>query len=139
MRPVLTVHGLTTVFQSTPAPLKALDGVDLVVHEGEFVALVGESGSGKSLAGLSINGLLPSTARVTEGEIRLGDIDLRAQGAAQMRALRGRKVAMIFQDPMMTLNPVLRVETQMYDALRAHDRISRRAARNPHAKRRGVC
>lgn len=129
MRPVLTVRGLTTVFQATPVPLTALDGVDLTVHQGEFMALVGESGSGKSLTGLSITGLLPATARVTEGEISLGEIDLRAQGGAQMRELRGRKVAMIFQDPMMTLNPVLRVETQMYDALRAHERISRRAAR----------
>lgn len=129
MRPVLTVRGLTTVFGPPSAPLKALDGVDLTVHAGEFVALVGESGSGKSLTGFSINGLLPDAARVTEGQIRLGDLDLRAQTPPQMRALRGRRVAMIFQDPMMTLNPVLRIETQMYDALSAHERISRSAAR----------
>jgi peptide/nickel transport system ATP-binding protein len=134
MHPVLTVRGLTTVFGPPSAPLKALDGVDLTVHAGEFVALVGESGSGKSLTGFSINGLLPAAARVTEGEIKLGDIDLRAQSPSQMRALRGRKVAMIFQDPMMTLNPVLRVGDQMARAVRAHDPVSQKAALD-HARR----
>jgi peptide/nickel transport system ATP-binding protein len=93
------------------------------------VALVGESGSGKSITGFSINRLLSPPGQVTGGEVRLGGVNLLDLTAEEMRRVRGRRVAMIFQDPMMTLNPVLRIETQMTDALRAHERISRRAAR----------
>ncbi|NEX46699.1 ABC transporter ATP-binding protein [Pseudotabrizicola algicola] len=125
MAPVLSVRGLTTVFGTGETALRALDGVDLTVHQGEIVALVGESGSGKSLTGFSINGLLPGNAKVTGGSIRLGDTDLRALTPRQMRGIRGKQVGMIFQDPMMTLNPVLRVETQMRDALRAHSPLPR--------------
>lgn len=127
MAPVLSVRGLTTVFGNGAHELRALDGVDLTVHAGEIVALVGESGSGKSLTGFSINGLLPGDARVTAGRIELDGTDLRSLSPSQMRGVRGRQVGMIFQDPMMTLNPVLRVETQMRDALRAHDPLPRSA------------
>ncbi len=129
MAPVLTVRGLTTVFGTANHELRALDGVDLTVNAGEIVALVGESGSGKSLTGFSINGLLPGDARVTGGSIHLEETDLRNLSPRQMRQMRGRRVGMIFQDPMMTLNPVLRVETQMRDALRAHNPLPRQAAR----------
>lgn len=129
MAPVLTVRGLTTVFGTGAQELRALDGVDLTVHAGEIVALVGESGSGKSLTGFSINGLLPGDARVTAGRIELDGTDLRGLTPRQMRGVRGAQVGMIFQDPMMTLNPVLRVETQMRDALRAHDPLPRSAVR----------
>lgn len=129
MAAVLTVRGLTTVFGTGNHQLRALDGVDLTVHAGEIVALVGESGSGKSLTGFSINGLLPGGARVTGGNIHLGDTDMRALPAGKMRQMRGRHIGMIFQDPMMTLNPVLRVETQMRDALCAHNPMPRSAVR----------
>ena len=129
MAPVLSVRGLTTVFGTGTHELRALDGVDLTVHAGEIVALVGESGSGKSLTGFSINGLLPGDARVTGGSVHLGDADLRSLTPRQMRQVRGRQVGMIFQDPMMTLNPVLRVETQMRDALRAHATLDKQAVR----------
>ncbi|SMC93790.1 ABC transporter ATP-binding protein [Rhizobium sp. RU36D] len=125
MAPVLSVRGLTTVFDSGQNELRALDGVDLTVNAGEIVALVGESGSGKSLTGFSINGLLPGAARVTGGSIHLGGADLRRMPPREMRHVRGGRIGMIFQDPMMTLNPVLRVETQMRDALRAHASLSR--------------
>ncbi|MFN4131433.1 MAG: ABC transporter ATP-binding protein [Paracoccaceae bacterium] len=129
MAPILTVRGLTTVFGTGTHELRALDGVDLTVNAGQIVALVGESGSGKSLTGFSINGLLPGDARVTAGSIHLGDTDLRTLPPREMRQVRGRRVGMIFQDPMMTLNPVLRVETQMRDALLAHSPIARGAVR----------
>jgi len=129
MAPVLTLRGLTTVFGKGTQELRALDGVDLTVNAGEIVALVGESGSGKSLTGFSINGLLPGNARITGGSIDLSGTDLRTVPAREMRKIRGKEVGMIFQDPMMTLNPVLRVETQMRDALRAHDPLPRAALR----------
>ncbi len=129
MAPVLDIRGLRTAFATAAGDLHALDGIDLVVNRGEIVALVGESGSGKSVTGFSITGLLPAAARVTAGEVRLNGIDLRALSPAAMRSLRGRKVAMIFQDPMMTLNPVLRIDTQMTDALRAHLPLGRAEAR----------
>ena len=129
MPPALSVRALRTVFDLAAGPLVALDGIDLDVGQGEIVALVGESGSGKSLTGLSVAGLVPPPGRVADGEIRLGGTDLSALGREGMRRVRGRRMSMIFQDPMMTLNPVLRVGTQMRDALRAHERVSRRVAR----------
>ncbi|MGP1395004.1 MAG: ABC transporter ATP-binding protein [Inquilinaceae bacterium] len=127
--PVLTIRGLRTSFLLGAGEVCALDGIDLTVNRGEIVALVGESGSGKSITGFSITGLLSAPGRVTGGEILLGDTDLLSLEREELRRIRGRRVAMIFQDPMMTLNPVLRIETQMTDALRAHQRIGRREAR----------
>ncbi len=129
MAPVLTIRGLRTSFLIGRTELRALDGVDLQVAAGEILALVGESGSGKSITGYSITGLLSEPGRVMGGEVRLGDTDLLTLPAEAMRRIRGRRIAMIFQDPMMTLNPVLRIGTQMTDALRAHGRIGARAAR----------
>jgi peptide/nickel transport system ATP-binding protein len=129
MEPVLTVRGLRTSFFTGGTELRALDGVDLTVGRGEIVALVGESGSGKSMTGYSITGLVTPPGRVVEGEIRLSGTDLRRLSPEGMRRMRGRRVAMIFQDPMMTLNPVLRIGTQIRDALHAHERPGRRATR----------
>ena len=126
---VLDVRGLSTSFFVPGAELKALREVDLHVERGEILALVGESGSGKSITGFSINGLLSPPGKVVAGEVRLGDTDLLTLSSEALRQMRGARVAMIFQDPMMTLNPVLRIETQMTDVLRAHGRIGRRAAR----------
>ena len=126
---VLEVRGLSTSFFVPGAELKALREVDLHVERGEILALVGESGSGKSITGFSINGLLSPPGKVVAGEVRLGDTDLLTLSSEALRQMRGARVAMIFQDPMMTLNPVLRIETQMTDVLRAHGRIGRRAVR----------
>lgn len=128
--PVLDIRGLHTSFLFASGEVPALQDVNLTVERGEVLALVGESGSGKSITGFSINGLLPPPGKVMDGEILLNGKNLLAVDAREMRRIRGRRVAMIFQDPMMTLNPVLRIETQMLDALRAHVRISRRAARD---------
>jgi len=127
--PVLDIRGLCTSFFTPGGEIRALEAVDLTVARGEILALVGESGSGKSITGFSITGLLSSPGQVTAGEVLLEGRDLLKLEPEALRQVRGRRIAMIFQDPMMTLNPVLRIDTQMIDALRAHERIGTRAAR----------
>jgi peptide/nickel transport system ATP-binding protein len=129
MQTVLDIRDLRTEFRNAAGPLVALDGVSLSVRRGEILGLVGESGSGKSITGHSITGLLSAPGVVAGGSIRLGDQELVGLPAEAMRRIRGRRIAMVFQDPMTTLNPVLRIETQMRDALRAHLRLSRAEAR----------
>lgn len=126
---VLDVRGLKTHFFTRNGVVKAVDGVDLTVAEGEILGLVGESGSGKSITGFSLMGLLDEPGRIVEGELRLNGEDLRGASPARWRQLRGQEIAMIFQDPMMTLNPVLRVDTQMIEAVQAHHKVSRGQAR----------
>src|SRR5690606_5667480 len=93
------------------------------------MGLVGESGSGKTVTGFSIMGLVDPPGRIAGGRILFNGEDIAGYSDEQMRRLRGRKIAMIFQDPMMTLNPVLRIDTQMIEAIRAHEKISREEAR----------
>jgi peptide/nickel transport system ATP-binding protein len=128
--PVLTVEGLT-VSVRTEAGLKPLvENLSFTLNRGETLAIAGESGSGKSITSLAIMGLLPPPAvRVTGGRIRLGDTDLTALTEADMRRVRGDRVAMIFQEPMTSLNPVLSIGTQLAEAIRAHQDVSRAEAR----------
>ena len=93
------------------------------------LGLVGESGSGKSITGYSIMGLVDPPGRIVAGSIRLNGVELTTLDDESMRNLRGNRVAMIFQDPMMTLNPVLRIDVQMIEAILAHDDVSHAAAR----------
>src|SRR5678815_3013311 len=106
MIPVLEVEGLRTHFFTKQGVVKAVDDVSFTVCRGEVVGLVGESGSGKSMTGYSIMGLIDPPGRIVEGRIRLNGVDLRALPEEGIRRVRGNRVAMIFQDPMMTLNPV---------------------------------
>lgn len=129
MTTVLELRDLKTSFFTGDGELRALHGISLSVARGEILGLVGESGSGKSLTGFSINGLISPPGRVVGGEVRVHGEDLLQVGPEEMRQARGRKIAMIFQDPMMTLNPVLRIETQMRDVLVAHLKLSRSEAR----------
>jgi peptide/nickel transport system ATP-binding protein len=94
------------------------------------MGLVGESGSGKSVTGFSILGLVDAPGRVVAGQIMFGGWDIARLPDHEMRRLRGKRIAMVFQDPMMTLNPVLRIDTQMIEAVRAHDAVSRAEARD---------
>ncbi|MGO4401961.1 ABC transporter ATP-binding protein [Achromobacter sp. PAB15] len=126
---ILEVQGLKTHFFTRNGVVKAVDGVDLTLAEGEILGLVGESGSGKSITGFSLMGLLDEPGRIVEGHLRLNGEDLRGATPARWRQLRGQEIAMIFQDPMMTLNPVLRVDTQMIEAVQAHHKVSREQAR----------
>jgi peptide/nickel transport system ATP-binding protein len=129
MPPVLEIENLKTHFFLRAGVVKAVDGVNLTVARGEVLGLVGESGSGKTVTGFSVLGLVDPPGRVVEGSIRLCGDELVGRPDAELRRYRGRRVAMVFQDPMMTLNPVLRIDTQMIEAIDAHERVSRRAAR----------
>ena len=119
--PALTVSGLETCFLIKGAMVPAITDVNFHVNRGEIVGLVGESGSGKSVTGLSVMGLVDKPGRITKGKVLLGDEDLVTASPARVRQIRGAKIAMIFQDPMMTLNPVLRIDTQMIEAITAHE------------------
>jgi len=126
---LLEVRDLATHFDTKAGALKAVDGVSFALQRGEVMGLVGESGSGKSVTGFSIIGLVEHPGRIVAGSVRLDGEELIGQDPERLRALRGSRVAMVFQDPMMTLNPVLSIATQMRLALRAHGRMSRAAAR----------
>ncbi|SEN05878.1 peptide/nickel transport system ATP-binding protein [Palleronia salina] len=128
MTAALDVRGLTTRFETRGATVTAVNDVSFAVEPGRILGLVGESGSGKSVTGFSILGLIDSPGEIAAGEVRIDGDDLRAMSPDQLRRMRGRKVSMVFQDPMMTLNPVLRVGDQMAMAVRVHDRVSKRAA-----------
>ncbi len=127
--PVLAVTDLRTWFETRAGVVKAVDGVSFTVDRGEVLGLVGESGSGKSVTGFSILGLVDPPGRVAGGSIRFQERELIGLPESGLRALRGNRIAMIFQDPMMTLNPVLRIDTQMIEAVRAHASVSRAEAR----------
>ena len=126
--PVLEVQGLQTHFFTHGGVVKAVDGVDLRVGAGEILGLVGESGSGKSITGFSVIGLIDAPGRIVGGSIRYLGEELVGVGEPRLQQLRGKEIAMIFQDPMMTLNPVLRVDTQMVEAIHAHEKVSAASA-----------
>ena len=127
--PTLQVENLRTHFFTRQGVVKAVDGVSFEVAQGRVLGLVGESGSGKSVTGFSILGLVDPPGRIVSGRILLEGRDLRAATPEEWRSIRGNRIAMIFQDPMMTLNPVLNVATQMTEAVRAHQRVSEQAER----------
>ncbi|TVR06561.1 MAG: ABC transporter ATP-binding protein, partial [Salinarimonadaceae bacterium] len=107
----------------------AVNDVSFSVAAGEVLGLVGESGSGKSVTGLAVLGLIDPPGRIAGGSIRVNGRELVGLPEKDLRSVRGKDVAMIFQDPMTTLNPVLRIDTQMIEAVRAHENISHTAAR----------
>lgn len=117
---LLSVQGLQTVFHTEEGAWLAIDGVDLTVRQGEIIGLVGESGSGKSVTGFSLLGLIDPPGEVSAGKILFDGIDLRDLDEEQMRQIRGNRITMIFQDPLMTLNPVLTVGEQMLEAIFTH-------------------
>ena len=125
----LDVRGLSTHFTSRAGIVRAVDDVSFTVGRGRVMGLVGESGSGKSVTGFSILGLVDAPGRVVAGQVMFGGRDIARLPDHEMRRLRGKRIAMVFQDPMMTLNPVLRIDTQMIEAVQAHDAVSRGEAR----------
>ncbi|UJR80210.1 ABC transporter ATP-binding protein [Sandaracinus amylolyticus] len=127
--PLLVVEDLVTVFETDEGPLRAVDGVSFEVPKGGTLALVGESGCGKSVTSLSIMGLVPEPGHVASGRILFGGRDLAKMDERALRALRGRRISMIFQDPSSSLNPVYTVGRQIEETLRAHLGMSARAAR----------
>ena len=127
--PVLVVEDLRTHFETRAGVVKAVDGVSFSLARGEVMGLVGESGSGKSVTAYSLMGLVDAPGRIVGGRILFGGEDLVGLDDDRMRHLRGRRIAMIFQDPMMTLNPVLRIDAQMIEAILAHENVGRETAR----------
>jgi len=131
---LLAVNDLRTYFRTTGEPRKVVDGVSLSIGAGETLGLVGESGCGKSLTALSIMRLIPRPGYVADGSILLNGRDLVTMGGPERRRLRGRNIAMIFQEPMTSLNPVLSVRTQLLEAIRRSrpdraERAGRRAGK----------
>ena len=127
--PTLAVENLRTYFYTKTGVIKAVDDVSFTVGKGEILGLVGESGSGKSVTGFSILGLIDPPGRIAGGHIRFKGKDLTALPEREWRDLRGARISMVFQDPMMTLNPVLRIDTQMIEAILAHETITKEEAR----------
>lgn len=127
--PLLSIEGLRTHFATRAGIVKAVDGIDLQLGVGEILGLVGESGSGKSITGFSILGLVDPPGRIVDGRIVFEGRDLVGMAEEERRALRGNAIAMIFQDPSMTLNPVLRIDTQMIETVLAHRAMGEGEAR----------
>ncbi len=128
-RALLQVHGLTTEFQTRRRTLTAVNEVSFEIREGQTFALVGESGSGKSVTALSVIRLLPEAARLASGSIQLEGRDLLALPEREMRDIRGSGISMIFQEPMTSLNPVVRVGRQITEVLMRHQNMSAKQAR----------
>jgi len=133
-QPLLELRNLTTVFPTRRGLVRAVDGLDLTVREGEKMGIVGESGSGKSVTLLSILRLVPHPGRIVAGDVLFRGESLLAKSPTEMRRVRGRQIAMIFQDPMTTLNPVFRVGEQIREALRIHGLVDGKGRRRKRAE-----
>lgn len=126
---ILEVKGLKTYFFTHRGIVKAVDDVSFDLKKGEVLCLVGESGSGKTVSALSILGLLEPPGRVMEGEVMLGGEDLRQYTPEQLRRIRGKRIAMIFQDPKESLNPVLTIGEQIMEPMKVHLNLSDKEAK----------
>ena len=128
MAPLLSVEGLQTHFETGQGVLRAVDGVSFSIERGEVLGLVGESGCGKSVTSLSIMRLVPRPGRVAAGRVLFEGEDLLAKDAEAMRRVRGARIAMVFQEPMTSLNPVFSIGDQIASAILAHSGAGRREA-----------
>lgn len=126
--PILDVVDLKIYFYTKHGIVRAVDGVELRVDNGDFIGVVGESGCGKSTVGLSFLRLVPPPGKIVEGEIRFRGEDLVKKNESEMRRTRGREIAMIFQDPTSSLNPVLTIGDQIGETLRLHRNMSKSEA-----------
>jgi peptide/nickel transport system ATP-binding protein len=128
-KPVLEVKGLTLEFATRRGMLRALDGVSFSIGSGEVLGVVGESGAGKSLTGTAIIGLVERPGRITAGEVHLNGERIDNLPPAAMRTIRGRKIGMIFQDPLTSLNPVFRIGDQLIETIQTHTDMNGAEAR----------
>ncbi len=127
--PFLQVNDLTVHFPTDDGVVRAVDGLSFTLRKGETLGIVGESGSGKSVTSLAIMGLHRGTRAKVSGSVMLDGTDLLAIGDEELRRLRGRKLAMIFQDPLSAMHPYYTVGQQLTEAIRVHEKVSRQAAR----------
>lgn len=118
--PILRVEDLQTSFMTSAGEVQAVRGVSFTVHKGEILGIVGESGSGKSVTSMSVLRLLADTARIKSGKVEFEGADLTKVSDRQMREIRGQKIAMVFQDPMSSLNPLIPVGKQVAEMIRVH-------------------
>ncbi len=128
-KPLLTVKDLKTHFHTASGIARAVDGVSFTLDRGKTLGIVGESGSGKSVTASSIMRLLPKNGRIEDGTIEFDGIDMVNVGKKQLRAMRGKDISMIFQDPMTSLDPVFKVGSQMIEQICAHENVSKAEAR----------
>jgi oligopeptide transport system ATP-binding protein len=132
---ILSVEGLKTYFQTEDGIVKAVDGISFELKKGETLGIVGESGSGKSVTNLSIMRLIPEPpGKIVDGEIVFDGIDVRSLSIDEVRSIRGKRISMIFQDPMTSLNPILKISTQLTEVTQLHLGHTREQARE-HAIR----
>ncbi len=122
--PVLTVEDLHTEIALHEGAVHAVDGVSFTVRRGELLGLVGESGCGKTMTALSIMRLLPAGGRIVRGRVLLGDEDITALSDRDVRAVRGKRIGMVFQDPMTSLNPTIPIGRQVAEPLKLHTDLS---------------
>lgn len=127
--PILSVKSLSVAFETRRGPLKAIDDVSFEIARGEILGVVGESGAGKSVTGSAVIGLIDPPGRVSGGEIRLGSERIDNLPPDAMRRVRGRRIGMIFQDPLTSLNPLYRIGRQIVETIRTHTDLSAKAAR----------
>ncbi len=128
--PLLDIKNLSVEFTTRAGTFRAVDGIDLTVDEGEVVGIVGESGSGKSVTSLAVMGLLGSNGKVVADRMQFGGKDLLAMNPSQRRKITGKDVAMVFQEPMTSLNPCFTVGFQIMETLKVHEGLSGKALRN---------
>lgn len=134
MSALLTINDLHTCFRTPTGTVTAVNGVSISINKGATVALVGESGSGKSMTALSIMRLVPPPGFIQSGSILLDGTDLLSLSDEAMRSIRGSRISMVFQEPMTSLNPVLRIGDQVMEPLLLHRRLQRREAADQAAE-----
>jgi oligopeptide/dipeptide ABC transporter ATP-binding protein len=127
---LLKISNLSVEFKTEKGLFPAISGVDLTIHKGEILCIVGESGSGKTVASLSLMQLIPAAGKITSGEIMFEGRDLLKVKKKEMSQIRGKSISMIFQDPMMALDPIYTCGNQIIEAVRIHDHMSKSSAFN---------
>ena len=133
-QPLLEIQNLKTVFSTERGVIRAVDGVSLSLGAGETLGVVGESGCGKTMLALSVMRLIPANGQIAEGRVLFNGQDLLTLPEETMREKRGRDIAMIFQEPMTSLNPVLRIGEQIAEAIRLHQHVPDREAQSLSVK-----
>src|SRR3989304_2034330 len=126
---LLEVNGLKTYFFTEAGVVKAVDSVSFNLKKGESLGLVGESGSGKTVTALSVLRIVPKPGKIIEGKVEFNGINLLKKREEEMRKIRGREIAIIFQDPSSSLNPVYTIESQLRDVITAHQNLSKEQAK----------